>query len=238
MSDMQLTEEELAALPAKTKVEREVVELYLNHPFMEAYALHTEHRMKDGYKGAVGPADRWDELGNAHLNWLKSQGLQPHHMLLDFGCGTGRLARRVVPYLYDLKYVGVDVSGGALRTAAELGLREGWYTGKYPTFAAYGMSGRLCEMETTFDFVWAFSVFIHNPYEIMASSMQDIAEVLKPDGKFYFSWTNEKKDERTGLKQFRHTRETYEQACDEAGLTFEDCKGWDGDQKMAVARHK
>jgi SAM-dependent methyltransferase len=234
MSDIFLTQEELDAMPQKTKKHQHIMDLYLKYDFKTAYAMHTDDRVKAGYEGAIGAADQWEERGEEQAHWLKKWGLRPEHKLLDFGCGTGRLARKIVPYLHSRNYYGYDLSLDAIFAAEKLAQDEGWYVGE-PTFVC-GLDEAVPKVG--FDFGWAFSVFIHNPYEVMVESLQEIASAMAPDGKFYFSWTNEPYYVRSGLKQFRHTRENYESACKEAGLKFEWVEEWLAPQKVAVATHR
>lgn len=228
---MKLTREELDELPSKTKKHPHVVDLYLENEFLDAYAMHTDLRVEtDGYKAAVGAVDDWERHGNLQFEYLKSRGLKPHHRLLEIGCGTGRLARKVVPYLNPGCYTGVDISAGAISAARMLSQSEGWDV-KFPRW--------VCSSEWAYsraDFVWSFSVFIHLPADIMREVMRNVARQMSHTSVFLFAFVPEKIDRRTGLKQFRHTLDTYRDACARAGLTFEECDDWTAEQHMAVAR--
>jgi SAM-dependent methyltransferase len=230
---MKLTREELAALPEKTKKHPRVVQLYLDHDFATAYAMHTDMRVaEDGYRAAVGAVDDWERHGLLQFEFLKAQGLRPEHALLEVGCGTGRLARKAVPYLKPLKYVGVDLSRGALAAARELARDEGWDS-RIPIFC-----DDIEKLTASFDFAWAFSVFIHVPTLLMRRTMREVSLRLAPGGRFFFSYVPEKRDERTGLKQFRHTEAGYAAAASWAGLSFERAEGWTGEQRIAIARRR
>lgn len=56
----------------------------------------------------------WDEVGRLQLDFLRRQGLEPHHTLLDIGCGSGRFAVKAVPYLEPNHYFGIDLSPSLL----------------------------------------------------------------------------------------------------------------------------
>lgn len=228
--DTRLTQAELDALPQKTKKNPDVVKMYLEHDFLTAYAKHTDFRVVvNGYKGAIGANKDWERHGQLQLEFLKSQGMQPSHTLLDIGCGTGRLARKAVPYLDAGCYTGFDISEGAVKAAWELSAQEGWINkGPFFSFALVGV--------TPVDYAWAFSVFIHLPDDECGSLMQRVASWLAPGGKFFFSYVPEKVEARTGLKQFRHTLECYQRMCGNAGLSFEDVP-WGAEQRIALARH-
>jgi len=162
--------------------------------------------------------------------------------LLDIGCGTGRLARQVVPYLWRERYYGVDIAEAAIIKASDLALTEGWGE-KHPTF----LIGEIPESPPKFDFLWSFSVFIHLPQEIMESVMRRAAAVMHAESRFYWAYVPEPKAWRSGVKQFRHTLDDYQRAAKQAGLTFEDVPGWiekagytqerwTGNQRVALSR--
>ncbi len=52
----------------------------------------------------------WDMLGKLQLDFLVQQGMQPHHRLLDIGCGALRLGTLALDYLEPKHYYGVDIS--------------------------------------------------------------------------------------------------------------------------------
>ena len=41
----------------------------------------------------------WDTHGERQLEYLKRTGFQPHHRLLDIGCGPFRAGRHFIDYL-------------------------------------------------------------------------------------------------------------------------------------------
>ena len=240
---MRLTDAELAAMPAKTKKDPTTVALYLEHDFLDAYALHTARRIElTGYQAAVGAGDNWDAHGELQRDFLISQGLKPHHRLLDIGCGTGRLARKVVPYLVPGGYHGLDIAESAVIAACEVSVTEGWGDRK-PTF----WIGEIPDADLRFDFLWSFSVFIHLPQGIMEAVMRRTAAVMHSESRFFWAYVPEPKTWRSGVKQFRHTLADYQRAAKQAGLTFADVPDWiekagyaparwTGNQKVAVSR--
>lgn len=176
-------------------------ELYEKNDFIEAYSQHTDLRMKDDPKWAIGRGDEWESHGLLQLEFLKAQGLLPTHRMLDVGCGPGRAARRIVPYLEEGNYWGVDISGECLKHAAALSESEGWAS-KNPTFK---MSPDLSfDSPRQFDFIWAHSVFTHLPEEQISKMLENMQRILAVDGKFLFTYKLGIEPERTGLKQFKY----------------------------------
>lgn len=241
-----LTDAELAAMPAKTKMDPITVALYQEHEFLTAYALHTDRRIEiTGYKSAVGADEHnWDSHGELQRAFLIDRGLLPHHRLLEVGCGTGRLARKITPYLEVGNYHGIDISNGALEAAAELSGVEGW-AARLPAYSL----GAVPDGTPAFDFAWAFSVFIHLPREVIQQVMANVASVLAPAGVFYWSYVPEQRNWRSGVKQFRATRDVYMACARAAGLTFEEVPNWisvagytpgrwSGGQLVACSHHR
>lgn len=217
---MKLTDRDIEAMPPKSLQDPDVVQIYRAHEFVDAYALHTDKRVREtGYKAAVGSGDNWDSHGDLQRDFLIVMGMKPHHYLLEVGCGTGRLARKVAPFLEVDHYTGVDISAEAVRSCAALAAAEGWAE-RRPSFLLREFPHR------HFDFAWAFSVFIHLPPEECVATLQRVAARLAPDGRFYWSFVPEERNFRSGLKQFRATLAAYRGFAKSAGLTFEPVPDW------------
>lgn len=231
MQHDRLSREDLAALPEKTKKNPAVVALYMQHDFLTAYAMHTDLRVEESPQDAIGSALEWETHGDWQRDFLISQGLLPQHRFLEIGSGTGRLARKLVPYLDDDRYVGVEISEKAREYSVRLAFSERWLI-KSPTFYA---SMREVGTEVKNDFLWAFSVFIHLPAHVMRDVFEQCALRMKRASLFYFSYVPEILDSRTGVKQFRHTLATYKAACKAAGLSFQDVP-WLHQQRIGLAR--
>jgi cyclopropane fatty-acyl-phospholipid synthase-like methyltransferase len=98
-------------------------------------------------------------MGRVELAVLVEAGLQRHDTLLDFGCGSGRLALHAVPYLADGHYIGTDISPTMVARAADA-LRS--KLGVVPAAATF-----LVQTDENFpsdgpvDVIAAFSVFTH-----------------------------------------------------------------------------
>lgn len=241
-----LTDAELKAMPPKSVRYPEEVALYRDNDFLVAYGLHTDKRIREtGPAHAIGGGDCWDQHGVLQAAFLHRRGLRAQHRLLEVGCGTGRLARKIVTSLAPRNYIGIDISEGALAHALDLAALEGW-GGWEPTF----LRGDIPLDLEPVDFAWAFSVFNHLPFDTCVEVLRRIATVLKPDGQLLFSYVPAERSWRSGLKQFRHTVEDSGLMCMLAGLTFDDVPDWAesilgdprpewvGPQRIACARRK
>lgn len=130
----------------------------------------------------------WDELGTLQLNFLKSQGLQPQHRLLDIGCGCLRLGVPAVAFLNAGNYFGTDLNEAFLDAGYSdeiLPAELGW---KLPR------SHLVTDREFTFsgipkhiDFAIAQSVFTHLPLNHMRLCLARLAEHLEGPCTFFFT---------------------------------------------------
>ncbi len=134
----------------------------------------------------MGPAALFDLVGRVELGLLLGEGLRPEHTLVDFGCGTGRLAVHVIPYLHGGHYIGIDVSrpmlDGARRRVARVvpapPARVSWIQQTRPVFPL---------PDRSVDVICAFSVFTHVEHEDTYRYLADARRIIRPDGRFVFS---------------------------------------------------
>ena len=120
--------------------------------------------------------------------------LEPHESVLDIGCGLGKLAVALTPYLDGSgRYEGIDIAVERVRKCREK------VTAAYPNFRfrvadiynkSYNPKGRLKAAEyrfpyadASFDFVFARSVFTHMLPGDVENYIAEIARVLRPKGR-------------------------------------------------------
>lgn len=144
----------------------------------------TKEEIKEGlHRVRVG--GKWDQLGKLQNRFMKSQGMQPHHYLLDVGCGALRAGRKFVRYLEPGHYYGIDINETLLDAGyrRELGpkMKE-----KLPRENLAAVDRFECDMfGVQFDYAIAQSVFTHVPLNHVRLALHQVAKVLKPGGVFY-----------------------------------------------------
>ena len=133
------------------------------------------------------------ERGPNQLRLLQHWGLRPTSQVLEIGCGVGRLAYELAPYLADGgSYAGFDIGPKAIRWLNE------HYAPRLPNFrfdlvdarnARYrprrggGADGiRFPYDDGRFDVVCALAVFMHMPLPEIAHYFDEIVRVLAPGG--------------------------------------------------------
>lgn len=114
-------------------------------------------------------------VGRLEFALLRSLGLKPTDTVVDVGCGSGRLAVQLAPWLRG-KYHGTDVLEPLLEHAQALCGRSDWEFTR--------TDGEAIPVEADVaDFVCFFSVFTHIRHEDSWRYLLEAKRVLKPGGK-------------------------------------------------------
>lgn len=163
--------------------------------YLKAYADYIDKRVDWDPKLAVG--GMWGEIGRLQFEFLKKQGLEPKHELLDVGCGTLRGGMHFISYLKEGNYSGYDISARAIDYAHDV-IKHKFVDQRPLVF--HNMEGlqHHALSERQFDFILAQSVFTHLGPELIEIHFQYLDQVLKPGGVFYFTFdeANESNVER------------------------------------------
>lgn len=177
------------------------------------------------YRAYVGPPDRFDFMAASQFALLFALGIREHHTVLDFGCGSLRLGRLLIPYLAPGNYFGIDPN----RWLIEEGIAHelGWSAVrlKRPVFA-YNDDFRCDVFGRRFDFIVAQSILTHCGRSLARHLLSQIAAALEPTGIAVFSIKEAKKRKGESLEEgwayprnVPYLSETVLEFCTEAGLT-------------------
>ncbi|WP_373479312.1 class I SAM-dependent methyltransferase [Geminocystis sp.] len=114
-----------------------------------------------------------------HQRLLEYVTLPPKSLILDLGCGTGKLLNRIGDKFPDIKAIGGDLSSQMLRQARK-GNRH------HPRFIfTVANASQLPFANHQFDAIFNTISFLHYPNPEIV--FQEIARVLKPQGYFYLA---------------------------------------------------
>lgn len=125
----------------------------------------------------------WEEIGMLQFQFLCQQGLQPHHSLLDVGCGSLRGGIHFVPYLNTGNYYGLDINASLIKAGTrELAAINA--LSKEPHLLVDNQF-RFSRFVAQVDYALAISVFTHLYVNHIQRCLVEMKQVLKPDGIFY-----------------------------------------------------
>jgi SAM-dependent methyltransferase len=121
---------------------------------------------------AVG--GEFNAVGKLEYHLLRSLGLSGGHLVIDVGCGSGRLAQQLVGDK-TIRYVGTDVAPRLLESAKALTARNDW---------EFHLVEGICIPcpDSVADFVTFFSVLTHTTHIESFRYFQEAARCLKPGG--------------------------------------------------------
>jgi SAM-dependent methyltransferase len=206
------------------------------------------HNVGDGDFQAVG--------AQLLRNLVDHAGLEPTDQVLDIGCGNGRVAEQLAPFLSGGGgYVGFDISKAGIAACRRRFARQPHLRFEHLDVwnGEYNATGKVTELETVFpapdasiDLAFATSVFTHMRMAGLKRYLAETARVLKPGGRIAFTCfalepgrersevfafepfdpTSKVIDQRYPERAIGHDRAALEAAVAEAGLTVRGA--WNG----------
>lgn len=174
------------------------------------------------HRAYVGPRDEFD-VGAAHqFNLMTScLGLREYHHLLEIGCGALRAARLFIPYLLPDRYCGLEPNRWLVEAGLEHELGPSLERLRRPLFR-HEADFSLTLFERQFDFILAQSIFSHTSQAQMRRCLEQVKQVLHPDGLFAASFHTAEEDYEGDSwvypESVAYRPQTLERLAQEAGL--------------------
>ncbi len=140
--------------------------------------LLKSHEQDQAMRLAVG--GEFQAVGLLEFYLLRNYQLEPDHCVVDIGCGSGRLAVQLAPFLTG-RYVGIDVVPELLDYAKKITNRADW-----DFLPAPGLSIPIAD--NCANFVCFFSVFTHLLHEESYHYLEEAKRVAKLGGYIIFSF--------------------------------------------------
>jgi ubiquinone/menaquinone biosynthesis C-methylase UbiE len=137
------------------------------------------------HREAIG--GEWDLMGPAQLEFMKSVGLEPHHRLLDVGCGSLRGGVCFIPYLDVGNYYGIDKEPSLIDAAREKEIPRYKLQDKKPNLYVVD-DFDVSRIGVEFDFMFSHSVFSHLSPEQIERCLNNLLSWLKPGGALYIDY--------------------------------------------------
>ncbi len=173
----------------------------------------------------VGPIGYWEALQAYQFAFLKSMGLEPHHTLLDIGCGPLQGGIKLIEYLEPNRYVGVDLRHDPIIEAYKQVARF-QLVHKNPTLIVSDSFGKDELTGRAFDFFWISQLLYHLPLELIETMFRHIITQMTPTSVFYGDIIDYKvKSDQEGywqeFKFIRHQPEDLIRIAEKTGLTID-----------------
>jgi SAM-dependent methyltransferase len=143
-----------------------------------------------GIQDMMGGAREWEEVPAVALEFLTQAGLQPHHALLDAGCGPFRVGRLLISYLDPDRYAGFDGSRRLLtRGRVQVLEKECDLERKRPRIEHLPIDDHAVPLFDRFQQRFDYILF-HGVFEVMAparieAALRSAASVMHPQTRVY-----------------------------------------------------
>lgn len=134
----------------------------------------------------IGAGGDWDQGGEDQQAFLVKHGLQPHHKVVDIGCGALRLGRRLSEYLDPGNYYGVDANRDLITIGYNRELTD-HQRSRLPIENLRANDRFDTDFGVTFDFAMAQSVFTHVSLNHVLLCLHRLEKVMAPGGVFFAS---------------------------------------------------
>lgn len=144
---------------------------------------HGEEGVKQcGHRGYIG--GDYEREGNHQFNYCMNMGLKPSDVLADIGCGSLRLGRKILPYLDEGNYIGIDREQLLINLALKEEIEPELVKQKKPNFIVTDCFefDKLPKKPT---FCVAFSVFTHLDPSDIKLCLKNLRPHLDPGAVFY-----------------------------------------------------
>jgi len=163
------------------KTEPHFVQEYQKHVnnLLKVYPRNAAMKIAAG-SGGIESGDNYIETGVLQKEILLHYGLKPNMSIIDFGCGSGRLAH-ALPEDYNLNYLGIDVIVELLAYARS----------RSPKDYKFNIHKKLLTipvLKETADIICAFELFPLLLHEEIFIYLEDMKRALKNGGKVIFSF--------------------------------------------------
>jgi SAM-dependent methyltransferase len=130
----------------------------------------------------------WEEIGQLGFDFLVGAGLHPSDRVLDVGCGALRVGVHLVPYLDTGNYFGIDLQEALLDAGYEHEIAPLGLAGRLPRDNLRSTESFDAAFAAPIDVAFALSVFTHLPWNHLRLSLEILADVVRPGGRYFVTY--------------------------------------------------
>lgn len=138
-----------------------------------------------GHREFVG--GMWDEIGELQRDLLIREGLMPHDVLLDVGCGALRGGRLFIPYLDPGHYIGIDQYPDLVERGLTNELTPSVVAERQPRFV-YTSSFDLGDLRPRPTFALALSLFTHLTRDDAELCLRNVRAAVADGCRFFVTF--------------------------------------------------
>jgi SAM-dependent methyltransferase len=141
----------------------------------------------EGASHRLASGGHWSETGIWQIEFLRQQGLEPGHYVLDVGCGSLAAAVHLLPFLEENHYWGLERNGALIEAGVGIELPRAGVSlerGHFLINDTFDLTG----IPQALDVAVASSVFAYLPFNSVARCIASVVRRLKPSGRFYATW--------------------------------------------------
>ena len=138
-----------------------------------------------GHREYVG--GMWNEIGTLQFEYLKSQGLQPHHVFCDIACGSLRAGVHLINYLDTGNYLGIEKEQDLIDAGINKELGKKTYEQKKPELIASD-SFEFSRFTRKPHYSISQSLFTHLTPQIINLCLTNLRAFVEPGHKSYITF--------------------------------------------------
>ena len=147
----------------------QLLEKGIPHPTLGKH-VHGKH---------VGAAS-FSDSGRSGFNWLIKNGIQRHHVCIDFGCGSLRVGQHLIAFLEPGKYWGLDITDRFMDMGLPL-MDPSVLEEKRPHLEVITPAVLESVRSISADYVFSLGVLQHIPPEELALFFMQLIEITAPN---------------------------------------------------------
>lgn len=160
--------------------------------------MNKPHQLRPGDRhprAYVGPPEQYDFMGATQFCLLASLGLRESHTVLDFGCGSLRAGRLLMPYLKPGNYFGVEPNKWLIKQVVRQELGRGFLKAFKPTFN-HNAEFKFDVFDRRFDFIVLQSIFSHTGADLLQQGLNNAQAAMDEKSRLLVTVIHPNDDKR------------------------------------------